>query len=49
MRKRKSLQERWDEEFLTDNSQFENCRQCKDCKFQSDGTIWSNYYTKASC
>lgn len=49
MRKRKSLQERWDEEFLTDNSQFENCQQCKDCKFQSDGTIWSNYYTKASC
>lgn len=45
----KSLQERWDEEVLTDNTQFENCEQCKECIFSDDGTIWSNHYTKSSC
>ena len=49
MNDRKSLQERWDEETLTDNSQFENCRQCKNCIFQSDGTVWSNHYSKSCC
>ncbi|MBQ6713247.1 MAG: hypothetical protein IJN28_05635 [Selenomonadales bacterium] len=49
IRKKKTLQERWDEEILTDNTQFEYCKQCKDCTFQSDGSVWSNHYTKASC
>lgn len=47
--KRKTLQERWDEETLTDNTQFENCKQCKTCIFQDDGSVWSNHYTKVSC
>lgn len=48
-RKRKTLQERWDEETLTDNTQFDTCKQCKLCIFQNDGTIWSNNYNKCSC
>lgn len=47
--KKKTLQERWDEEVLTDNTQFENCQQCKLCIFQDGGTVWSNHYTKSSC
>lgn len=47
--KKKTLQERWDEDILTDNTQFENCKQCKGCKFQDDGSIYTNHYTKASC
>lgn len=27
----------------------ENCKQCKDCIFQSDGTQYSNDYRKSSC
>ena len=46
---KKTLQERWDEDILTDNTQFENCKQCKDCIFTSDGTVWSNRYDKSSC
>ena len=46
---KKTLQERWDEETLTDNTQFELCKQCKDCVFRDDGTVWSNMYTKSSC
>ena len=46
---KKTLQERWDEETLTDNSQFELCQQCKDCIFRDDGTVWSNHYAKSSC
>lgn len=47
--KKKTLQERWDEEVLTDNTQFENCKQCKACINRYDGTVWSNHYTKSSC
>lgn len=47
--KKKTLQERWDEEVLTDNTQFENCKQCKLCEYQDGGTVYSNYYTKSSC
>lgn len=47
--KEKTLQERWDEETLTDNSQFENCQQCKSCEHQDGGTPFSNHYTKSSC
>lgn len=46
---KKTLQERWDEETLSDNSQIENCKQCKKCIFQDGGTVWSNHYTKSSC
>jgi hypothetical protein len=27
----------------------ENCKQCKDCLFQNDGTPYSNDYRKSSC
>ena len=47
--KKKSLQERWNEEQLTDNSHFENCKQCKSCVNQDNGDVWSNHYTKSSC
>ncbi len=47
--KKKTLQERWDEEVLSDNTQIEHCQQCKDCKYQDDGTPWSNHYTKSCC
>lgn len=47
--KKKTLQERWDEEVLSDNTQIVNCQQCEDCIFQDDGTVWSNHYTKSSC
>lgn len=46
---KKTLQERWDEEVLTDNTQFENCKQCKNCIYQDGGTPFSNHYTKSSC
>lgn len=47
--KKKTLQERWNEETLSDNTQIENCKQCKNCMHQDDGTLWSNHYTKSSC
>jgi hypothetical protein len=46
---KKTLQQRWDEETLSDNSQIENCQQCKNCNFKDDGTVWSNHYTKSCC
>lgn len=47
--KKKTLTERMLEETLSDNSNVENCKQCKDCIFRDDGTVWSNHYTKACC
>ena len=47
--RKKTLQQRWNEETLSDNTQIENCKQCKSCKHQDDGTVWSNHYTKSSC
>lgn len=47
--KKKTLTERMLEETLSDNSNVENCKQCKDCIFKDDGTVWSNHYTKTSC
>lgn len=49
MEEKKTLTERMLEETLSDNSKVEYCKQCKDCLFRSDGTVWSNHYTKASC
>jgi hypothetical protein len=46
---KKTLQERWDEEVLSDNTQIENCKQCKSCEYQDGGTPFSNHYTKSSC
>ena len=46
---KKTLQERWDEETLSDNTQIENCQQCKGCEYQDDGTVWSNHHTKSCC
>ena len=37
------------DEILSDNSHVENCKQCKDCIFRDDGTVWTNDYRKASC
>lgn len=36
-------------EILSDNSQNEDCKQCKNCAYRSDGTVWSNDYRKCSC
>lgn len=49
MDKEKTLQERMLEETLSDNSHVENCKQCKDCIFRDDGTVWSNSYQKGCC
>lgn len=38
----------WDE-VLTDNTELDKYRQCRDCVLQSDGTIFSNHYQKGSC
>ena len=46
--KKKTLTERMLEETLSDNSQVEHCKQCKDCIFRDDGTEGS-HYTKSSC
>jgi hypothetical protein len=44
-----TLEERYADDILTDNTQFENCKQCKACLFRDDGTIYSNDYRKCSC
>ena len=47
--KKKTLTERMLEETLSDNTQVETCKQCKNCLFKSDGTVWSNKYNKSYC
>lgn len=49
MDKKKDWTDLHKEEVLSDNSQIENCKQCKDCKYRDDGTVWSNHYTKSCC
>lgn len=49
MAEKKTLEERYADEVLSDNTQFEKYRQCKDCIFRDDGTVYSNHYTKSSC
>ena len=39
MAEKKTLEERYADEVLTDNTQFDKCRQCKDCIFRDDGTV----------
>ena len=41
MAEKKTLEERYADEVLTDNTQFDKCRQCKDCIFRDDGTVYS--------
>ena len=45
----KSLEERYGGEVLSDNSDVENCKQCKDCLYQIGLTDFSNNYQKTSC
>ncbi len=47
--KKLSFEERYADEILTDNTALDECRQCKDCAFRDDGTVWSNHYQKACC
>lgn len=46
---KKSLEDRYGKEMLTDNSNIPKCKQCKDCLFRNDGTVYSNDYRKGSC
>lgn len=39
----------YEDEELTDNTKTNLCIQCKDCVYQSDGTVWSNKHDKACC
>ncbi|WP_407399589.1 hypothetical protein [Treponema sp.] len=45
----KTLQEKWEDDGLSDNSSVIKCKQCKGCAFQNDGTVWSNSFEKACC
>lgn len=45
----KYFDKRYKDEVLTDNTGFETCKQCKDCVFRNDGTIYSNNYQKGCC
>lgn len=49
MVEKKTLEERYADEVLTDNTQFDKCRQCKDCIFRDDGTVYSSHYQKGCC
>ena len=44
-----SFAERYADEKLTDNTALDKYRQCKDCAFRDDGTVWSNHYQKGCC
>lgn len=46
---KKTLEERYAGEILSDNTQIPKCEQCKDCVFRDDGTVYANHYTKSSC
>ena len=45
----KTLEEKWEEEVLSDNTGVIHCKQCEGCEFQSDGTVWSNSFQKGNC
>lgn len=49
MAEKKSLEERYADEVLSDNTQFEKYHQCKNCIFRDDGTVYSNNYQKGCC
>ena len=46
---KKTFEERYGDEILSDNSKVKNCKQCKNCAFRDDGTVWSNHYSKSNC
>lgn len=46
---KKTLEERYGDEILTDNTKLSKYEQCKDCIYQDDGTVYSNRYDKGSC
>lgn len=49
MKNKKTWADIHKDEVFTDNSKIENCKQCKDCLFRDDGTVWSNDYQKSCC
>ncbi len=46
---KKTLEERYADEVLTDNAALKECRQCKECVFRDDGTVYTNHYQKGCC
>lgn len=44
-----TVTERYFDEVLTDNTALDKYRQCKDCIFRDDGTVYSNHYQKGCC
>lgn len=49
MKQYENLYEKYSDDILTDNTQIPKYEQCKDCKHQNDGTVWSNAYYKGYC
>lgn len=47
--KKMTLEERYADDTLTDNTALDKYRQCKDCALRDDGTVYSNHYQKGSC
>lgn len=48
-KEKKTLSERLANDILSDNSNIEYCKQCKNCIFRDNGDVWSNHYTKSNC
>lgn len=48
-KEKKTLSERLANDILSDNSNIEYCKQCKNCIFRDNGDVWSNHYTKCNC
>lgn len=46
---KKTLDERYSNEILTDNTRLSKYEQCRDCIFRDDGTPFSNRYDKGCC
>lgn len=46
---KKSLEERFKTDILTDNVALNHCSQCKDCVYRDNGDVWSNDYHKSYC
>lgn len=46
---KKSIEDRYADEVLTDNTALDKYRQCKTCAFRDDGTVYSNHYQKGCC
>lgn len=46
---KKTLENRYGDEVLTNNTALSKCKQCKDCIFRDDGTVYSNDFRKGNC